>query len=246
MLKFFATKPLAAAVIIALAATACAGDDSAGLATLVNDTTTTVGDTYSAAGTDGPSDGSESTTVPDTSDSSETTEIADADAAADLTDEERLLEFAACMRDNSVDFPDPVVEADGTIAFGRRPGQGGGGQSGDNLENIGRDPDLPAARTACQPLIEGLALGPGGQNFDELQVERADQLLAFAQCMRDNGVDVGDPDVSAFGPGGGGDGPGNRPFGELDFDDPQVSNADEICGQQVTLPGRGARGGAAQ
>ena len=61
-------------------------------------------------------------------------ELADTD---DLTDEERLLAFAECMRENGVDFPDPVVEADGTVTFGFRPGE------------IGRDPDLPAAQDAC-------------------------------------------------------------------------------------------------
>ncbi|MYG99082.1 MAG: hypothetical protein F4144_06410, partial [Acidimicrobiaceae bacterium] len=30
-----------------------------------------------------------------------------------MTDEESLLAFAECMRDNGVEFPDPVVEADG-------------------------------------------------------------------------------------------------------------------------------------
>ena len=85
---------------------------------------------------------------------------AEPDDTSDMTDEESLLAFAECMRDNGVDFPDPVVEADGTVTFGFRPG--GGGEGGlAALRDIGRNPNLPAARDACSGLLEGLAFGPG-------------------------------------------------------------------------------------
>ncbi|MDE0321379.1 hypothetical protein [Candidatus Poriferisodalis multihospitum] len=248
------TTRLVIATLIALVAAACGGDDSSGLATLQGLTTTAPGEALTAAGVDEPASGAGAT--PD-SDETEATaaagetgadetaadetgadETESADEFDDLTDEELLLEFAQCMRDNGVDFPDPVVEADGTIAFGLRPGRGSGGQDGDGLQAIGRDPDLPAARDACLEIIEGLALGPGGQNFDESQVELMDRLLEFAQCMRDNGVDVPDPDPNAFGPGSGGGGP----FGEIDFDDADVSAAFDVCGEQLpSRPGRGGR-----
>ncbi|WP_419944107.1 hypothetical protein [Candidatus Poriferisodalis sp.] len=251
------TTRLAVATLIALMVAACGGDDSSGLATLQGATTTAPDETLTAAGTEEPASGAgaaqdseetgASTAVSDsaaddtgTDDSRANETAADdttsSDEADDLSDEERLLEFAQCMRDNDVDFPDPVVEADGTIAFGLRPGRGAA-QDGEGLEAIGRDPDLPAARAACSEIIEGLALGPGAQNFDELRIERADRLLEFAQCMRENGVDVPDPDPNAFGPGGG----GGRPFGGLDFDDADVSTAFEVCGDR--LPARPGRGG---
>ncbi len=241
MCKLSWTAPLAVATIIALAAASCAGDESSGLATLESVTTTTPDNSLTAAGADGTPgavDASETTVAPaDASVEADSTSDSDPGTPAELTDEERLLEFAQCMRDNGVDFPDPVVEADGTIVFGRRPGGAGGGQDSEGVEAIGRDPNLPAARAACSEHIEGLALGPGGQNFDEVRVELMDRLLEFAQCMRDNGVDIGDPDPSAFGPGGG----GGRPFGELDFGDADVSAAFDICGEQ--LPARPGRGG---
>lgn len=253
MPKLSWTTPLAVATIITLAAAACAGDNPSGLATLESATTTTSGDSLTAAGADAdaPAAGVTDTTGSDADSGTEsrsassadagTSAGADADAGADagaeLTDEERLLEFAQCMRDNGVDFPDPVVEADGTIAFGRRPGEANGGQDDQNLQNIGRDPDLPAAQAACREIIESLALGPGAQNFDEIQIERMDRLLEFAQCMRDHGVDVPDPEPNAFGPGGG----GGRPFGGLDFDDADVGAAFEVCGDR--LPARPGRGG---
>ncbi len=240
MRKLSWTAPLAVATVIALAAASCGSDESSGLATLESVMTTTSDDSLSAAGVDeapGVPARTETTDIAaDTSSQADPTSDTSPGAQPELTDEERLLEFAQCMRDNGVDFPDPVVEADGTIVFGRRPGGGAGGQDSEGLQAIGRDPDLPAAQAACSEHIEGLALGPGGQNFDEIRVELMDRLLEFAQCMRDNGVDVPDPDPNAFTPGGG----GGRPFGGLDFDDSDVSAAFEICGEQLpTRPGRG-------
>ena len=156
-----------------------------------------------------------------------------ASAAADLTYEERLLEFGECMRENGIDFPDPVVEADGTVTFGFRPGGGGGSGALQRLREIGRDPDLPAAREACEHLLEGLAFGPGSGNFDLTEFQ--DRLLEFAQCMRDNGVDVGDPDLRNFGPGADDDGAPGGPFGGIDFQDPDVAAAFSTCQQQVSL-----------
>ena len=166
----------------------------------------------------------------------------DADAAeeamdADLSDEERLLHFADCMRDNGVDFPDPVVEADGTVRFGFRPGAGGAGAA----QELVRDPDLPAAREACEGLLQGLSFGPGSGNFDTTELQ--DALLEFARCMRDNGVNIGDPDLRDFGPGrGGGDGPAGGPFAGIDFEDPDVAAALEVCQAEVNI-GRFGRGG---
>ena len=64
-----------------------------------------------------------------------------------------------------------------------------------------------------------------------------DRLLEFAQCMREHGVDVPDPDPNAFSPGG----EGGRPFGGLDLDDADASAAFEAC--REALPTRLGRGG---
>ncbi|MXV85927.1 MAG: hypothetical protein F4117_12220 [Acidimicrobiales bacterium] len=258
------TTRLAVATLMALMTAACGGDDSSGLATLQGVTTTAPDETLTAAGAEEPTSGAgvardneetaTSAAVGDTgtgdtgtddtaADQSAAAATGDGDTASagendDLSDEERLLEFAQCMRDNGVEFPDPVVEADGTVAFGLRPGSGADAQDAEGLQAIGRDPDLPAAQAACREIIEGLALGPGGQNFDELQIEQMDRQLEFAQCMRDEGVDVSDPDPNAFGPGSG----GGRPFGGLDFDDADVSAAFDVCGDRLPAgPGRGSR-----
>ncbi len=166
----------------------------------------------------------------------ENTTVGESTEPEDLTDEERLLDFAACMRENGVDFPDPVVEADGTVTFGFRPGAGGGG-----LQDIARDPDTPAAREVCEALLEGLTLGPGQRGFD--LVELQDTLLEFARCMRDHGVDIGDPDMSRFGPGANDDDQPSGPFGVIDTDDPDFAAAFEVCQQQLPGVGQGARFG---
>ncbi|MXY80245.1 MAG: hypothetical protein F4Y94_11345, partial [Chloroflexi bacterium] len=202
------------ALALVIVASACAGgDDSSGLATLLDEApapeTVPESDEVETAGistppetTETPPETTETTTVT-TAEASTTTaggsdDAADPPATAtsqpgtaesgdgsgdedlagerptgedsvdeDLTDEERLLRFADCMRDNGVDFPDPIVEADGSVQFGFRPGAGGGGR----LQELTRDPDLPAAREACEGLLEGLSFGPGSGNFDTTELQ---------------------------------------------------------------------------
>ena len=50
--------------------------------------------------------------------SAETTVTTAAPSADELTiDEDKVLEFAACMREQGIDFPDPVVDSDGNVGF---------------------------------------------------------------------------------------------------------------------------------
>ena len=195
-------------VVLALVATACSGeaDGEVGLATL------------EAAG-------------------DEATAIAEGTAEADVDAEEALMAFSQCMRENGIDdYPDPTLNADGSIGFGFVRG---------GLEESGIDPrseEFGTARDTCAENLEGIALGHGGEGFDE--TELTDTLLAFAQCMRDHGVAVDDPDLSGFSPGQGG-GQAIRPFGDIDFEDPDVQGAFEACQEEVnfTGPGGGGLGG---
>lgn len=296
-----AMRGVAAVTVAVLLATACGGDDSSGLATLVGtsetapaidpeeiepvseptavtqpgpETTEATGPVSSVAADPADIEGDGTTgalvtTEPESAneesiESEDTTgevtaevtadpgdaireESADpGDATADepadaenRTDEERLLDFAECMRENGVGFPDPVVEADGTVTFGFPPGGGGGGLQ--RLGEIGRDPDLLTARDACGGLLEGLAFGPGQGGFDLIELQ--DTLLEFARCMRDNGVDMADPDLSRFGPGGNGDDQPGGPFGVVDVDDPDFAAAFAVCQQQLPQAGGPGFGG---
>ena len=146
--------------------------------------------------------------------------------------EEALLAFAACMRDQGVEMADPEIGADGNLRLDFR-----GLAQGD----LDREA-IQVARAECADLMEGVA-----QRFqpqDRTAIE--DQLLAYASCMRDNGVDMPDPDFSSAptpGQGGGG------PFASLDREDPTFVAANEICLAEFggDLPfrpgGRGPGGG---
>ena len=146
---------------------------------------------------------------------------ATASAAASGDLEKELADYMECLRKQGVDVPDPTVDADGNVTFGRLPA----GRS------IDRD-QLDDARKACGKLPEGLTAALTGQDQSELQ----DTALKFAKCMREQGVDVPDPDFSKIGGGAGG------PFGDLDRDDPKVAAALEVCqkvwaGAGITLRG---------
>jgi hypothetical protein len=155
-------------------------------------------------------------------------ETADPEAAA--------IAFTECMRENGVEMEDPTVDADGNVMPGRptelpEPEEGENGerivaQAGEVSEELG------AAFEECGDLLEGTAFGFTDVDQTELQ----DQLLELAQCLRDQGLEVADPDLSE--PGQGGE-PGQDiepgqggPFG-IDFQDPAVQAAMEQCQELV-------------
>ncbi|MEM9039957.1 MAG: hypothetical protein AAGD33_08675 [Actinomycetota bacterium] len=132
-------------------------------------------------------------------------------AAADASEEELAFEFADCMRNEGVDWPDPVVDADGSIDL-----LGGTPPADLPVE------DAQAAAEVCGSIIAGASFLPnGGQGLD---TETRDNLLEFTQCLRDNGVDVDDPDFDALGGGGQG-----SPLGDFDPNDPANADAIEAC-----------------
>ena len=149
------------------------------------------------------------------------------DVEPDVTTVEAVLAFAACMRENGIeDFADPEVGADGSISFQRGAGA---------LVEVDRE-TLEAARDACGELLEQAGIGPGSVDRSEIE----DQLVAFAACMRENGIDMPDPDFSSE-PGQGG------PFaGEIDPSDPEFAAAMEACQELFggrLVPGGGPGGG---
>lgn len=167
--------------------------------------------------------------------SASTTATSGSEADADLDVEAQMLSFAQCMRDEGVDMEDPTVDADGNLGFGafRGPGQDG--------EQTGPPEGFREAIDQCRPMLEGLELGFGQGDETELQ----DTLLEYAQCMRDNGYAMDDPDLSNFGPGsgdeGGERGPGGGPFGDVDFDDPAFQTAQSACEDVLGGFGPGGR-----
>ncbi len=164
------------------------------------------------------------------------TESAD---VVEVDSEEQLLAFSQCMRDEGIDIGDPTVDADGFVSFGGFRDTVEGDADG------GRPEGFPAAIEVCGELLEGLELRGATRDLTEFQ----DTLLVFAQCMRDNGYDMDDPDLSTFGPGNGnegGPGQGGGPFGDVDFSDPMFIAAQEACGDILDGFGPGGGGGGAR
>ena len=167
----------------------------------------------------------------------EDTVAASVDAGDQSTDEvdaeQAMLDLAACLRDQGLDIEDPTVDADGNVQFGGFRGAAAEG-------NVDREA-MRAAMNSCQEQLDGVVLGFGGRDFDPTELE--DTMVEYAACMRDNGYDMDDPDLSAFGPGSGGGEPGEGgggPFGAIDRDDPDFVTANETCGDILAgLPGSG-------
>lgn len=161
------------------------------------------------------------------------------------SEQDAILAYTACLREQGLDVDDPTFDADGNVS---------GGLFGPDSGVDPRSEEFQAAEEACGSLIEGITLGgPGGGDFDPEAMQEAS--LAYTECLRDQGLEVDDLDFNAQGgPGGGsipegsmpagsmpaGDGPpdgaGNGDPGNrlaeilgLDPEDPTVAAALEVC-----------------
>jgi hypothetical protein len=124
---------------------------------------------------------------------------------------EAALNFARCMREQGIDMPDPQIGEDGTIVQDAPDGD--------------RD-ELRAAQRACRRYRDGGGRAPSVEEREEQQ-EMLERAVAYAQCMREEGIDVPDPTTGEDGKnviGGVG----------LDRDDPDVSEADEACRSKLS------------
>jgi hypothetical protein len=155
-----------------------------------------------------------------------------ASAKAAGSAEDQAIAFAQCMRDNGVDFPDPTVDAQGNPSFADAFGksQSGGFNPGDT--------SFRTAMTACADLAKGLQIGGGGnRGFDSTAITEA--LYTYTQCLRDQGLDVGDITLGAGRVGGGAAaGPGGTSSG-ANGAPPSAAPG----GVQPSAPPAGVRGG---
>jgi hypothetical protein len=152
---------------------------------------------------------------------------------AEANFDDAQLEFAQCMRENGIDMPDPDS------------GGGGGGIRIQLPEGV--DPDsetFQSAQEECQPIIEDAI--PEGERPDPSEMR--DQAVKLAQCMREHGVNMPDPQVDAEGrvtmggpPPGGGEG-GSGPDEGIQSD-PDFEEAQEACQEEVGGFGPGPGGG---
>jgi len=148
------------------------------------------------------------------------------DAAVDM--EEAVLAFTECLRYQGLDVVDPDFDGEGGFNFTFREGF--------RTEGGGPNEEVQGALEECGEFLEDVRQQFEPPDLSEIQ----DDLLAFAECMRDNGIEVADPDLSELGQG-----PGRGRIFDLDISDPLVQAAGEICQSELAFarPGVGPGGG---
>jgi hypothetical protein len=144
--------------------------------------------------------------------------------------EEAQLEFAECMREHGVDMPDP------------KPGQAGmmfgttkGGPDEKSRTTTGINPEDPATKKALEACESKMPNG-GAEMSPEQEEKFKEAALAFAECMREHGVNMPDPQF-----GGKGKVSIQIKKGGLDPNSPAFEEAQEACRKKV--PGGPAIGG---
>ncbi len=153
--------------------------------------------------------------------STDTTPTGDGAGDPAVTDDEALaLEFAACMRGEGVDMADPVIGADGSINLIAAFQAGSDGPVDQEAAQAGFE--------VCGEILDGTSLLPTPDDV----TQNEDSFLEFAACLREQGLDVDDPDLSELGGGGG---PAAL-FGE-NFDPQDPANEPAIQACQSILAG---------
>ena len=125
----------------------------------------------------------------------------------EITFEEGVLNFAQCMREEGINFPDPTFDIDGNPQF-------------DNLE-IENEEEFENAFENCEDILRNAL----PEQFDldpEVEAALVDASLEFSQCMRDEGIDFPDPKPGEFGFFAFRD-------ADIDFSSEAVQEAFEIC-----------------
>ena len=152
----------------------------------------------------------------------------DADAE-DLTAEEAGLALAECMRDfGFADFPDPQIDANGNVNL-----RNAIADSGINFQDEGFQEGIQA----CGDEVGADNFGAGARQNQANGIQ--EQLLGYTECLRDQGLDVGDLEL--------GGGAGARP-GAGNGAQPGAGNGDgdgagrgRAQGNGGNVDGRGAR-----
>ena len=133
--------------------------------------------------------------------------------------EDRFYLFAKCMRDKGINVPDP------------EPGGGPVRIGPDTGIDMG-DPKFEEAQAACAKELGDLIPGAGDPAQRQ---EFQDKALAFAKCMRENGVDMPDP---TFGGNGRVE---QRLEGGVSPDDPKFQEAQKKCESLLPFGGAGVK-----
>jgi len=126
-------------------------------------------------------------------------------ASEDAETRQARVDFAQCMREHGIDFPDPTTD---------------GGP--EKFEYRGSPEKMEAAQEACKQFMDKAR----PQMSEAQQAEFKEAALEHARCMRDHGIDFPDPQFSAE---GGAEIRLER--GKVDPEDPEFKAAQEECGK---------------
>ena len=126
----------------------------------------------------------------------------------EVTFEEGVLDFAQCMREEGINFPDPTFDIDGNPQF-------------DNVD-VENEDEFEEAFTNCEDILRNAL----PEQFDldpEVEAALVDASLEFSQCMREEGI-TNFPDPT----------PGEIGFfafrdAEIEWTSDDVQEAFEIC-----------------
>jgi hypothetical protein len=124
---------------------------------------------------------------------------------------QQMLAYARCMRQQGMNVPDPKFDAAGRAAMQMPSGVGPD------------DPKLKAAEQACKQYL------PGGGEPEKPDPQTQQQMLAYARCMRQHGIDIPDPKP--------GEGIGVDGSKGVNPDDPKFKAADQACQQYMPRGG---------
>jgi hypothetical protein len=125
---------------------------------------------------------------------------------------QRALAYARCLRQHGVDMPDPKFDAQGRMALQMPAGVGPD------------DPKFKAADQACQQYA------PSGEP-DKPDPQLQQQMVAYARCMRQHGINIADPKP--------GEGIGIDGSTGVNPEDPKYKAADQACQRYAPKGGSG-------
>jgi hypothetical protein len=173
---------------------------------------------------------SQNTIQPEEEDAVVANDFSERETISQQTDEQIATSFAECLRTEGINVSDPELNADGTVnmmAFRRS-------MTNDPNFNF-QDSNTRQSIQKCVPLLQNASFT--GQSSQEDEIELQDNLLEIAQCLRDAGIDVKDPDMS-----------GDRiqvfqsMLGELDWSRDSLEEAMSQCAEAIF--GNDRRGGS--
>ena len=128
--------------------------------------------------------------------------VDDAVTTGDVTAEEAALAFSQCMRDNGfADFPDPEIGANGAPNLRAAIQSSGIDFQSEEFQTIA---------ATCRDDVGADNFGAGAGGRGDARAEIQENLLGYTQCLRDEGLDVGDLEFGGgAGAGNGGNAAGN-------------------------------------